>query len=211
MVVFVVFGERNILSRLVSLSKFLSVRLNTNRWSDTRYIKIHAHLSFYGSSVGMTELSVRHVCINHYTDVIMGATASQIPSLTIVYSTVYSDADQRKHQSSASLAFVMNSPGAGEFPAQMASNAENVSIRWRHHEVTEASTYTHIYLYGYTYTYTSVHAYLSKQSFNRIQMHGIPKHYIKMKNENGLLKWTHELKWIRKDKTTLHTHINSTL
>ena len=42
----------------------------------------------------------------HYTDVIMGAIASQITSLTIVYSTVYSDADQRKHQSSASLAFV---------------------------------------------------------------------------------------------------------
>ena len=36
----------------------------------------------------------------------MGAMASQITSLTIVYSTVYSDADQRKHQSSASLAFV---------------------------------------------------------------------------------------------------------
>ena len=42
----------------------------------------------------------------HYSDVIMGAIASQITSLTIVYSTVYSDADQRKHQSSASLAFV---------------------------------------------------------------------------------------------------------
>ena len=42
----------------------------------------------------------------HYTDVIMGAIASQITSLTIVYSTVYSGADQRKHQSSASLAFV---------------------------------------------------------------------------------------------------------
>ena len=36
----------------------------------------------------------------------MGAIASQITSLTIVYSTVYSDADQRKHQSSASLAFL---------------------------------------------------------------------------------------------------------
>ena len=42
----------------------------------------------------------------HYGDVIMGAIASQITSLTIVYSTVFSDADQRKHQSSASLAFV---------------------------------------------------------------------------------------------------------
>ena len=42
--------------------------------------------------------------INHYNDVIMGAIASQITSLTIVYSIVSSDADQRKHQSSASLA-----------------------------------------------------------------------------------------------------------
>ena len=42
----------------------------------------------------------------HYGDVIMTTIASQITSLTIVYSTVYSGADQRKHQSSASLAFV---------------------------------------------------------------------------------------------------------
>ena len=42
----------------------------------------------------------------HYDDVLMGAIASQITSLTIVYSTVYSGADQSKHQSSASLAFV---------------------------------------------------------------------------------------------------------
>ena len=41
-----------------------------------------------------------------YTDVIMDAKASQITSLTSVYSTVSSDADQRKHQSSTSLAFV---------------------------------------------------------------------------------------------------------
>ena len=42
----------------------------------------------------------------HYNDVMMSTVASQITSLTIVYSTVYSGADQRKHQSSASLAFV---------------------------------------------------------------------------------------------------------
>ena len=39
----------------------------------------------------------------------MGAIASEITSLTSVYSTVYSDADHRKHQSSASLAFVRGS------------------------------------------------------------------------------------------------------
>ena len=40
----------------------------------------------------------------------MGAMVSQITSLTMVYSTVYSHTDQRKHQSSASLAFAVNSP-----------------------------------------------------------------------------------------------------
>ena len=44
--------------------------------------------------------------IAHYIDVIMTTMASKMTSLTVVYSTVYSDADQRKHQSSASLAFV---------------------------------------------------------------------------------------------------------
>ena len=50
----------------------------------------------------------------------MNAMASQIISLTIVCLTVYSGADQRKHQSSASLAFVwgihlwpVNSPHKG--------------------------------------------------------------------------------------------------
>ena len=64
----------------------------------------------------------------HNDDVIMTKIASQITSLAIVYSTIYTDVDQRKHQNSASLAFVW-----GIFPAQMASNAENVSIWWRHH------------------------------------------------------------------------------
>ena len=53
-------------------------------------------------------ISVKWVIIgsNHYGDVIVGAIESQITSLTIVYSIVHSDAHQRKHQSSASLAFV---------------------------------------------------------------------------------------------------------
>ena len=42
----------------------------------------------------------------HLNNVIMGAMASQVTSLTIVYSSVYSGEDQRKHQRSASLAFV---------------------------------------------------------------------------------------------------------
>ena len=61
----------------------------------------------------------------------MGAIASQITNLTIAYSTVYSGADQSKHQSSVLLAFVCGIHRG--LPAQMASNAENVSIIWRHH------------------------------------------------------------------------------
>ena len=42
----------------------------------------------------------------HYSDVLISMMASQITSLTIVYPTVYSGTDQRKHQSSVSLSFV---------------------------------------------------------------------------------------------------------
>ena len=48
----------------------------------------------------------KDAALPHYGDVIMSTIASQITNLTIVYSIVYSDVDQRKHQSSASLAFV---------------------------------------------------------------------------------------------------------
>ena len=50
---------------------------------------------------------LRYCCgLSYSSDAIMGAMTSQITSLTIVYSTVYSDVDQRKHHSSASMAFV---------------------------------------------------------------------------------------------------------
>ena len=50
--------------------------------------------------------NLSHVEVRHYGAVITGAIASQITGLTIVYSTFYSGADQRKHKSSTSLAFV---------------------------------------------------------------------------------------------------------
>ena len=63
---------------------------------------------------------------NRYNDVIMSRMASQITSLTIVCSTVYSGADQRTHKSSASLAFVcgihrwpVNSPHKGTVTRKM--------------------------------------------------------------------------------------------
>ena len=63
---------------------------------------------------------------HHYCDVVVGAIAYQITSLTSVYSTVYSGADQRNHQSSAPLAFVwgihrwtVNSPYKGPVMRKM--------------------------------------------------------------------------------------------
>ena len=77
------------------------------------------------------------VLYDQYNDVIISSMASQITCVWIVYSTVCSDADQRKHQSSASLAFVRGIHlVTGEFPAQRDSITENVSIWWRHHVIS---------------------------------------------------------------------------
>ena len=112
----------------------LSTSLNTQRMTnnlpidDTEYgLKIHVLSTLL------------------YTDCRMSALASQITSLTIVYSTVYSDADQRKHLNSAPLAFVrgihrraVNSPHKGPvtremFPFDdviMAIEAELINYPW---------------------------------------------------------------------------------
>ena len=73
----------------------------------------------------------------HYDDVIMNAIASQITSLTIVYSIVYSDAHQRKHQSSASLAFVrgihrgpVNSPHKWPVTRKMFPFDDVIMVLW---------------------------------------------------------------------------------
>ena len=60
---------------------------------------------YHSFHVAKTSMAVESYSL-HYSDIIMGTMASQITSLTIVCSTVYSGRDQRKHQSSASLAFV---------------------------------------------------------------------------------------------------------
>ena len=87
-----------------------------------RHTELH---DWYCKHTGMTlNLMMTHIKMirpsYHNADVIMGAMVSQITSLTIVCSNVYSGADQRKHQSSASPAFVwgihrwqVNSPHKG--------------------------------------------------------------------------------------------------
>ena len=66
----------------------------------------------------------------------MTTVASQITSFTVVYSIVYSGAYQRKIKAPRNWPLWGEFTGTGEFPAQRASNAENGSIWWRHHEYT---------------------------------------------------------------------------
>ena len=72
--------------------------------------------------------------LDHYINIIMNAMASQITSLTTVYSTVYSGADQRKYQNSESLALVW---GIHRWPANSPHKwpvtGKNDSIWWRYH------------------------------------------------------------------------------
>ena len=76
-------------------------------WCLSNTHKVHVITCINSTSLQCTIVFVSCATfLRHYNDVIMSATASKITSLTIVYSTVYSGADQRKHQSSASLAFV---------------------------------------------------------------------------------------------------------
>ena len=72
----------------------------------------------------------------HYYDVIMGAMASQITSLTIAY---FKRLFRRRSKKTSKLRVTSlcegNSSVTGEFPAQRSNNAENVSIWWRHHDL----------------------------------------------------------------------------
>ena len=74
----------------------------------------------------------------HCYDVIMRPTASQITSLTTVYAIVYRARSKKTLKLRVTGLCAGNSPETVEFPTQMASNAENVSIWWRHHEHTES-------------------------------------------------------------------------
>ena len=115
-----------------------------------------------------------HIHKWHYNDVIMSAIASQITSLTIVYSIVYLGADQRKHQSSASLAFVrgiyrwpVNSPHKGPVTRKMFPLHDVIMTELfitAHVDVlapkgAKPSAYR-AWIKNYTHTYTYTHIYI---------------------------------------------------
>ena len=83
-------------SMYICYGSFLPLNINVTSWllHKNKPDQVHIFMEYTVS------------CCIHYNDGVMGAMASEIPSLTIVYSIVYSGVNQRKHQSSASLAFV---------------------------------------------------------------------------------------------------------
>ena len=78
--------------------------LEIRTWSVLHYVLLwyHSIPCYPYSGLVATSLALWQ----HYSDVIMGQMASQITGILVVNSTVWSGRDQRKHQSSASLAFV---------------------------------------------------------------------------------------------------------
>ena len=66
-----------------------------------------------------------------------------------------------------------NSPGTGEFPAQMASNAENVSIWWRHHDEIAKYTFCAAKHTKWTKTVTGCHKAFSLKPWCGIFTHNL--------------------------------------
>ena len=69
----------------------------------------------------------------------MSAMASQKTSLTIVYSTVIQAQIKENIKAPRHWPLCGEFTGTGEFPAQRASDAENASIWWRHHDTWKNS------------------------------------------------------------------------
>ena len=69
----------------------------------------------------------------------MGTIASQITRLASVYSAVFRQRSKKTSKLCVTGLCAGNSPETGEFPTQRASNAENVSIWWRHHGINTRS------------------------------------------------------------------------
>ena len=94
-------------------------------------------LGIHGCSFG---ISRDLVLTWHYGDVIMSTMASQITGVSVVCSTVYSGSEERKHQSSASLAIVrgihqspVNSPHKGPVTRKMFPFDDVIMGRRSHH------------------------------------------------------------------------------
>ena len=121
------FGTKNITWNAAILILIVNCPLEININFEQNQINFWKHAF---ETVVSTVLSILH-----YNDVIMGMMASKITSLTILYSIVYSRCRSKKTSKLRVTGLCEGtSPVTGEFPAQRASNVENVSIWW-HHDV----------------------------------------------------------------------------
>ena len=75
----------------------------------------------------------------YYTDVIMRDSVSNHQPHDCLLNRLFRRRSKKTSRLRVTGLCVGNSPGTGEFPAQMASDAENVSIWWRHHEMSSDS------------------------------------------------------------------------
>ena len=101
-------------------------RLLSNQTPRNRFRQNKIYISSTKLDFKLSSLIIVVPYSSHYSEVTIGAMAPQITGVSSVYSTVCSGTDQRKHQSSASLAFVrrvhrglVNSPHKGQVTRKM--------------------------------------------------------------------------------------------
>ena len=92
--------------KMIHVKLFIQYMPCYNLGTNPRSLHIHIPLLYGKFHMTTGYGTIFDNCFGHYSDGIMGTMASQITSLTTVHSTISSGPDQRKHQSSVSLAFV---------------------------------------------------------------------------------------------------------
>ena len=114
------------------------------------FIRLYYFIKLMWLSIYHRYQSEVSIYSSHYSDVIMSVMTYQI--ISMVCSIVCSCGHQRKYQT-LSLAFVRKiSPMTGEFPSQRTSNAENVSIWWRHHDISHINLWRTSLRHAYLFT-----------------------------------------------------------
>ena len=125
------------ISRVIFMTRFLlylSVRILNRGPREFAYIREHYPMllfnqrATFNATLGASSLTFDDF---HYINVIMTTMASQITSC--LPNRLFRCRSKKTSTLRATGLCVGNSPGTAEFPAQMASNEENVSIWWRHH------------------------------------------------------------------------------
>ena len=103
----------------------------------------------------------------HYCDVIMRALASQVTGVAIAQLFVQS---QTKENAKAPRHWPLwgNSPVTGELFAQKASNAENVSIWWRHHDLGHSVSFAYSLIDSLYHTHYPTRYWCSHFQFHSV-------------------------------------------